>query len=101
VVAFVVERSLPVEEIGELAGELARFREAAAEVAATGSDVVYLYSLFVPADRMCYTAIEAPDAATVLEVLRRSAIPNTARVLPAVRFDHLTRTSPDTTKSEH
>jgi hypothetical protein len=38
---------------------------------------------------MCLSVIEAADAATVLDIVRRSALPHAVRVLPAVRFDQL------------
>jgi hypothetical protein len=68
---FVVKRSLPVEDIGELATELARLRTAVAEVVADGARARYVYSLFIPANRMCLSVIEAADAATVLDIVRR------------------------------
>lgn len=85
--AFIVSRPLPIEEIGELTAELARLRESVAEAAGAGVDVEYVYSVFIATEQVCLSAIDAPDAATVLGIVRRSGLPATARVLPAVRFD--------------
>jgi hypothetical protein len=87
VAAFVVSRPLPIEDLGDLAAELTRLREIVAEAAAAGMEVVYGYSLFIATERVCLSTIEAPDAATVLEIVRRSGLPATSRVLPVVRFD--------------
>lgn len=85
--AFIVSRPLPIEDLGDLTAELARLRETVAEAAATGLAVEYVYSVFIATEQVCLSAIDAPDAATVLELVRRSGIPATAKVLPAVRFD--------------
>jgi hypothetical protein len=87
VAAFVVSRPLPIEDLGDLAAELTRLRKTVAEVAAAGVEVDYGYSLFIATERVCLSTIEAPDAATVLEIVRRSGLPATSRVLPVVRFD--------------
>jgi hypothetical protein len=87
VAAFVVSRPLPIEDIGDLSAELARLRETVAQTAATGLEVEYVYSVFIATEQVCLSAIDAPDAATVLEIVRRSGLPATAKVLPAVRFD--------------
>jgi hypothetical protein len=88
--AFVVERPLPIEAIGELAGELSQARAVAAEMSAVGPRVRFLYSFFVPAERMCRSVVDAPDAATLIELLRRTGL-STARVCPAVLFEECTR----------
>ena len=81
-----MKRPLRLESVGELGGDLARVRAEAAPVGVT-----FLYSVFVPADRMCLSVVDAPDAAAVLEALRRGGLADQAQVLPAVRFDDLAK----------
>ena len=81
-----MKRPLRLEAVGELSGDLARLR---AEAAAVG--VSLLYSVFVPADRVCLSVVDATDAAAVLEALRRGGLADQAQVLPAVRFDDLAK----------
>lgn len=80
-----VQRPLPIEAIGELAGELKQIRAVAATMSAAGPTVQYRYACYLPSDRMCLSVVDAPDAATVLELLRRAGL-TTARVLEAVLF---------------
>ena len=63
-------------ELGESGhqAQVARVREAAHAVAAEGSDVRYLLSLFMPADELCLHLFESPSADTVRATATRARL---------------------------
>ncbi len=80
---YVIERDVAASDVVELGTELARLRAAAGAMTAGGQPLRVLSATYVPANHSCQCVVDAEDAATVLEALRRVGI-RTARVLPAL-----------------
>jgi len=80
---FVIQHPAPIAYVGTLDGLIAAVRAAANSMTAAGCPVLMLHALYVPADQTCLSVVDADDAATVLEALRRAGS-TTARILPAL-----------------
>lgn len=62
VTKYIVERYLPGITIGQLDEASARLAAASAELTATGVEVRYLGSTFVPEEESCFCRFESEDA---------------------------------------
>jgi hypothetical protein len=80
---FVIERAVAGAAVADLGGELSALRGIATAMTANGQPVQILHATYVPTHQTCLCVVDADDAATVLEALRRAGN-HTARVLPAL-----------------
>jgi len=80
---FAVQRNVAGAEVADLGAVIAAVRAVAIAMTASDQPVTVLHSIYVAADRTCVSVIEADDAATVIEALRRAGS-RSARVLPAI-----------------
>ncbi len=80
---FAVQRTVTGAEVADLGAVIAAMRTAAMTMTAADQPVVVLHSTYIPADQTCLSLVEADDAATVMEALRRAGS-RSARVLPAI-----------------
>jgi Nickel responsive protein SCO4226-like len=62
----------------------ARARAAAEAMAKEGVAVLYVRSIFMPADETCFHIFEAPSQEIVAEVSRRASLPCCTRVVEAL-----------------
>jgi len=58
----------------ELEADAKRIREAAVALAASGTPVRHLQSVFVPEEEICLHLFEAPDAGAVEQALREAGL---------------------------
>ena len=82
---YVIERVIAVADVGELGIELSAVRAMAAAMTAGGQPLRVLHATYVVANQIFSCVVDADDAATVLEALRRVGT-HTARVLPALNL---------------
>jgi hypothetical protein len=80
---YLIQRSVGAGEVSGLGAEIAAIQSAAMVMTATGLPVRVLHTTYVPADQICLCVMDAEDAATVMEALRRAGA-TAARVLPAL-----------------
>jgi len=80
---YLIQRPVGAGEVAELGAEVAAIQAAALTMTATGLPVKVLHTTYVPADQTCLCLMDADDAATVMEALRRAGA-TAARVLPAL-----------------
>jgi hypothetical protein len=80
---FVVEQAVVASAVADLGAELSALRGIATAMTANGQPVRVLHATYVPTHQTCVCVVDAADAATVLEALRRAGT-HTARVLPAL-----------------
>jgi hypothetical protein len=80
---YLIQRPVGAGDIAELGVEIAAIQAAALAMTATGLPVKVLHTTYVPADQTCLCLMDADDAATVMEALRRAGA-TAARVLPAL-----------------
>lgn len=80
---YLIQRPVGAGEVAELGAEVAAIQAAALAMTATGLPVKVLHTTYVPADQTCLCLMDADDAATVMEALRRAGA-TAARVLPAL-----------------
>jgi hypothetical protein len=80
---FAIQHSAGSEVgLAALAAEVAAVRAAATAMTATGLPVTVLHAVYIPAEQTWLCTVEADEAATVIEALRRAGT-STGRVLPA------------------
>ena len=80
---FLIHHPVVAAEPGVVDGIAASVRDAAKDMTAGGWPVAVLHMTYVSAERACLSVVEAEDAATVVETLRRAGS-RAARVLPAL-----------------
>jgi len=80
---YMVERSLPGIQLGQLAAAQKAAIETSERFTAEGKDVRYIRTTFVPGEAHCMCLFEAPNAALVEEVNRTAQIPLT-RIVEAL-----------------
>jgi len=79
--AYLVERDLPGITMEELAAAQKRAIQTVKELTATGREVRYIRSTFVPGEDRCICLFEAPNPENVREANERAQIPFTRIVL--------------------
>jgi 16S rRNA C967 or C1407 C5-methylase (RsmB/RsmF family) len=80
---YLVERDLPGVTMEELAEAQKKAIESGKELTASGREVRYIRSTFVPGENKCMCLFEAPNPENVREANERAHIPFT-RIVPAV-----------------
>ena len=80
---YVIERLVRVADVGDLGTELSSVRAIAAAMTAAGQPLRVLHATYVATHQNLQCVVDADDASTVLEALRRIGT-HTARVLPAL-----------------
>jgi hypothetical protein len=80
---YVIQRPVEVADAVDLRTELASVRAVAAAMTATGQPLRLISTTYIPAEGTCLSVVDAEDAATVIEALRRAGT-RAARVLPAL-----------------
>ena len=79
--AYLVERYLPGMSEADVRDGLSRAQAACAELAAQGSGIRYLGSIFLPLEEACFCRFDADDARTIAQALERAQLPF-ARITP-------------------
>jgi hypothetical protein len=80
---FAVRQPVIVADVGALGSVVAAVGQAAGVMTAGGWPVSVLHSTYIPGEQTCVSIVDAEDAATVMEMLRRAGS-RTATVLPAL-----------------
>lgn len=80
---FLIQRTFAFADVADLGVELAAVRAAALAMTAIGQAVRVVHATYVPGDQSCLCVVDAEDAATVVEALRRAGT-GAARILPAL-----------------
>jgi hypothetical protein len=82
---YVIERLVAVADVGQLGNELSSVRAVAVAMTAGGQPLRVLHATYVATHQRFQCVVDAEDAATVLEALRRVGT-HTARVVPALNL---------------
>jgi hypothetical protein len=69
---FLIRRSVETAHVADLGQEMASVRTTAVAMTARGQPVKVLHTTYVPGDGASLCVVEADDAATVMEALRRA-----------------------------
>lgn len=73
-VKYIVEAYVPTGRTASLGNHDVRLRTAAAEMAAEGTAIRHLNTLFIPEEEICFYVFEASSPEDVAEVSRRAEI---------------------------
>jgi hypothetical protein len=71
---YIVEAYAPTSQTASLGNRDVRLRTAAEEMAAQGTAIRYLNTLFIPEEEICFFVFEASSPEDVAEVSRRAQI---------------------------
>ncbi|MET3803046.1 hypothetical protein ABIB25_000030 [Nakamurella sp. UYEF19] len=80
---FTIRQPVIGADIGAFSGIVDAVRQAADVMTAHGWPVSVLHSTYIPGEQTCVSVVDAEDAVTVMEMLRRAGS-RTATVLPAL-----------------
>ena len=80
---YVIQRQVAPADVGDLGNELSSVRAVARVMTACGQPLQILHATYVAAHHSFQCVVDAENAATVTEALRRVGT-HTARVLPAL-----------------
>jgi hypothetical protein len=73
-VKYIVEAYVPTSRTASLRNHNVRLRTAAEEMAAEGTAIRYMNTLFIPEEEICFFVFEASSPEDVAEVSRRAEI---------------------------
>ena len=82
---YAIERLVALADVAEFGSELESVRAVASVMTAHGQPLYVLHATYVPNHQRCLCVVEADDADTVLEALRRIGS-HTSSVLPALNL---------------
>jgi hypothetical protein len=82
---FLVEVYVSRADPEAVARDVRRVRRAAVELTAEGTPVIFLRSIFVPADETCFFLVEAGSLDVVQEAARRASL----------SFEHVAEAAPE------
>ena len=82
---YVIQRRVALADVGDLGNELSSVRAVAAAMTAGGHPLRILHATYVAAHHSFQCVVDAENAATVTEALRRVGT-HTALVLPALNL---------------